>query len=116
MGIFDHVRLEKYSHRRVDPFGKPTFSALESLKDTGNQRPAEFVFQDQYALVLNIETTFWANKAQFDSHKETARRFLYAELFGDVRMNLDRLTHAVVNGSRDDALEVISDLRKAITP
>lgn len=116
MSLLDRVRLERSDAKRIDPFDRKSFDVHEYVEETASTRPTEFSHQDQFRLVLNIETMFWANKAQFESHMQSARKLLYAELYKDIRSSLDRLTHAVFNGDREDALNIISQLRKAVEP
>lgn len=119
MSILDNVTWGRCddSLRRHDPFSPPPLSVYADVRETPEFRPVpDGAYQDRYVMKLTLVSSFWANPAQVEHHRKSAMHMLAAELYRDVHLRLDRLTHYITEGSRDEALRTIGELRKAITP
>lgn len=85
-----------------------SFEMLE--RPTGHEEGirAEFV------LDFRLQVAYWCNSAQQSDARRVARRALAAELYADILLPLSRLEHALTDGDCERALDLCSDIRKAV--
>lgn len=116
MSIFDHMQRRETGNKHFNNFDRPTFSIAYDVSDSGKERTAQYGYQQEYVLTIEVYQSFWANSAQLDDALKAAKRACAAYLFSDIHRELAILDNAILSGCADQAIDCVSRIRKVITP
>jgi hypothetical protein len=83
---------------------------------TGKIEPRGFATQEQFVLELRIQSVYWANKAQRSDARKHAEIVITQLLYDDALLHLRRLRQAILNGDRDAAYKLCSELETVMVP
>lgn len=105
MSILDKIEVEGTRLRRPAPV-----QLSVAVDETGGVIPAGLATQDEYVVRLRINTTFWANKAQYSSARKAAQTMMLHTLYADILAQISVLRSAAMNDDTDLLLRTCSKI------
>jgi hypothetical protein len=104
-------RLQRKPTGTDKPYGWTTFKLLR--EETGNTRPT-IDRCTEYLLVGQLETRFWANKAQLPLAQHDAEKMLALTIYGDFMLLIAEARGAVWAGDPTAVLHALNRMEQEV--
>jgi len=105
---------QRPQHRRADQAtGVRAFVTEREARDVSPQHNG-FTLEYAFDTTFKVGTTFYANQAQLPGRSKLAERAVVELVFQPYLSRRSRLLHAVHDGNREEAIELLQQIDKEI--
>lgn len=111
--ILDKIEERATGMQQRDDWG-PRLAVDTRETETGRIEPRGFATQKEYAVVLKLAVTYWANDAERPDARRAARMALGEFLYADLRQHISMLRNAIWGGNREQAARWLEELQSKV--